>query len=59
MMSRAAFGQLSGRVRAWQDGVSERVRDADLDIVRISPDAVASDLALAALVAERRLKKVA
>ena len=59
MVSRAAFGQMAGQVRGWQDRVAGLVRDADLDIVRVSPDAVASDLALAELVAERRLKKVA
>lgn len=58
-VSRAAFGRMAGQVRTWQERVTAMVRDADLDIVRISPDAVTSDLALAELVAERRLKKVA
>jgi hypothetical protein len=58
-LSRTAFARLAGQVSAWQDRVSAVVRDADLDVVRVSHDAVASDLALAELVAERRLKKVA
>ena len=58
-VSRAAFGRMAGQVRTWQDRVTAHVRDADLDIVRISPDSVTTDLALAELVAERRLKKVA
>jgi len=33
--------------------------DADLDVVRTGTDAVATDLALAGFVAERRLRKVA
>jgi uncharacterized protein (DUF58 family) len=59
MVSRSAFMRMAGQVRAWQDRVSQRVRDADLDIVRISHDAATTDLALSELVAERRLKKVA
>jgi uncharacterized protein (DUF58 family) len=59
MVSRAAFSRMAGQVRTWQDSVSERVHDADLDIVRISHDAATTDLALSELVAERRLKKVA
>jgi len=59
MVSRAAFSRMAGQVRRWQDSVSERVHDADLDIVRISHDAATTDLALSELVAERRLKKVA
>ncbi len=59
VLSRAALGRMAGQVRIFQDRVTSLVRDADLDIVRISPDALTSDLALAELVAERRLKKVA
>ena len=58
-MSRAAFAEMAARVRAWQDGVEKQARDAGLDIVRIGPESVASDLALAEFVGERRLRKVA
>ncbi|MEQ1760270.1 MAG: DUF58 domain-containing protein [Vicinamibacterales bacterium] len=58
-VSRAAFGRMAGQVRGWQERVAGLVRDADIDVVRVSPDAAATDLALSELVAERRLKKVA
>jgi uncharacterized protein (DUF58 family) len=59
LMSRSEVRRLSSRVRQWQDHVSLLARDADLDLVRIGPDGLTSDLALAEFVAERRLKKVA
>lgn len=59
MISRGALKRMAGQVRGWQDGIADRLRDADLDVVRISHDGMVSDLALAELVAERRLKKVA
>lgn len=59
LLSRTEFGRLASRVRQWQDHVAARARDADLDLVRIGPEGLASDLALAEFVAERRLKKVA
>jgi uncharacterized protein (DUF58 family) len=58
MMSRASLAAMAERVRRWQDEVAAMGRDADLDVVRIGPDGPASDLALAAFVAERRLRKV-
>lgn len=59
LLSRTEFGRLASRVRQWQDHVAALARDADLDLVRIGPEGLASDLALAEFVAERRLKKVA
>lgn len=58
-LSRRAFARMASRVRTWQDDVARSLADADLDVVRISPDGVTTDLALAEFVAERRLKKVA
>jgi uncharacterized protein (DUF58 family) len=58
LMSRAALARMAGRVRGWQDEVAAMARDADLDLVRVSSDALATDLALAEFVAERRLRKV-
>jgi uncharacterized protein (DUF58 family) len=57
-MSRGAFAAMAKKVRAWQDAVEAVARDADLDLVRIGPESVGSDLALAEFVAERRLRKV-
>lgn len=59
MVSRATLAQMGARVRQWQDDVAGVLRNADLDLVRLSADAPSSDLALAELVAERRLKRVA
>ena len=58
-LSRSAFAGMARRVRRWQDEVARLAQDADLDVVRIGPEATASDLALSAFVAERRLRKVA
>jgi uncharacterized protein (DUF58 family) len=58
-LSRRALTHMAARVGAFQDRVAALVRDAGLDVVRVGPDAVRTDLALAELVAERRLKKVA
>lgn len=58
LMSRRALARMADRVRRWQDEVAAMAKDADLDVVRIGTDAVASDLALADFVAERRLRKV-
>ncbi len=59
LVSRSALARMAARVDEWQTRVAADLRDVDIDVVRISPDAVISDLALAELVAERRLKKVA
>ncbi|MGE0393726.1 MAG: DUF58 domain-containing protein [Vicinamibacterales bacterium] len=59
MVSRDTLGQMAARVREWQDRVAGMARDADLDVVRVSVDAAATDLALAEFVTERRLRKVA
>ncbi|MBM3778026.1 MAG: DUF58 domain-containing protein [Acidimicrobiia bacterium] len=59
VVSRAALARMAARVRDWQDEVARLARAADLDVVRVGPDRVASDLALAGFVIERRLKKVA
>jgi uncharacterized protein (DUF58 family) len=56
-ISRRALGQLAGRVREWQDGVRNQARDLDLDVVTVSPDRSASDVALSEFIAERRLRK--
>ena len=58
-MSKAAFAEMAERVRQWQDTVTRDARELDLDVVRIGPGAVESDLALAEFVSERRLRKVA
>jgi hypothetical protein len=57
-MSRRALARMADRVRGWQDEVAAMAKDADLDVVRVGPDVVASDLALADFVAERRLRKI-
>jgi hypothetical protein len=44
-------------VREWQDGVRNQARDLDLDVVTVSPDRSASDVALSEFIAERRLRK--
>ena len=59
MLSRAALAGMARRVSEWQDTVAAQARDAGLDVVRIGPDGVSSDLALAEFVSERRLRKVA
>lgn len=59
MLSRSALADMARRVGDWQDQVAAQARDAGLDVVRIGPDSVSSDLALAEFVSERRLRKVA
>ena len=59
MMSRQAMADMAQRVRDWQDHVARLAHDADLDVVRIGPEAEGSDLALSEFVVERRLRKVA
>ncbi len=59
MMSRAALADMAQRVRAWQNDVARDAREAGVDVVRFGTEPVANDLALAELVAERRLRKVA
>jgi uncharacterized protein (DUF58 family) len=56
-ISRRALAQLAARVRQWQDGVRNLAREHDLDVVTVSPDRAASDVALSEFVAERRLRK--
>lgn len=58
IMSRATLDTMAARVRDWQDEVVNAAKAVDLDIVRIGLDPVASDLALAEFVVERRLRKV-
>jgi uncharacterized protein (DUF58 family) len=58
LMSRRALARMADRVREWQDDVAAQAKDVDLDVVRIGIDHTASDLALAELVAERRLRKI-
>jgi uncharacterized protein (DUF58 family) len=58
LMSRGALARMAGRVREWQDEVAAIARDEGVDLVRVGPDADASDLALAEFVAERRLRRV-
>jgi uncharacterized protein (DUF58 family) len=57
MVSRAEYGRLGERVRAWQEKVRQEAKSFDLDVVTISPDQSASDIALGEFVAERRLRK--
>lgn len=58
VLSRATLDAMASRVREWQDGVMREAKAASLDIVRIGLDPVATDLALAEFVVERRLRKV-
>jgi uncharacterized protein (DUF58 family) len=58
-MSRTQFAKMAARVKAWQDDVARAARDADLDVVRIGPESVQTDLALVEFVSERRLRKAA
>lgn len=57
LMSSRELASMTGRVRKWQDEVSLMAQDMDLDVVWIDADSERSDLALAAFVAERRLRK--
>ncbi len=57
MVSRAEYRRLAERVRAWQEKVRQEAKSFDLDVVTISPDQSASDIALGEFVAERRLRK--
>lgn len=58
-MSRGAFAAMAARVETWQARVEAQARDAGLDVVRVGPESVTTDLALAEFVSERRLRKVA
>jgi hypothetical protein len=58
LMSRRALARMADRVRRWQDEIGAMAKDADLDVVRVGTDPIVGDLALADLVAERRLRKV-
>ena len=53
------MADMADRVRQWQDTVTGLARARNLDVVRVSVDAAATDLALAEFVTERRLRKVA
>jgi hypothetical protein len=57
-LSRAEAARMGSRVRGWQDHIAAAAREHDLDLVRVSTDSAASDLALAEFVGERRLRKV-
>jgi uncharacterized protein (DUF58 family) len=59
VLSRGAFRDLAGRARVWQAEVARAARAADLDVVVLGPDQAQGEIALAELVAERRLRKVA
>ena len=58
-ISRGDARRMVDRVRGWQDDVARQARAVDLDVIRVGPDSLATDLALAEFVAERRLRKVA
>ena len=58
VLSRATLAAMASRVRQWQDDVMREAKAASLDIVRVGLDPVATDLALAEFVVERRLRKV-
>jgi uncharacterized protein (DUF58 family) len=57
IMSRAEFGRMAARVRAWQDEVARMARSADLDVLRLSVDRTQFELALMEFVVERRLRR--
>jgi uncharacterized protein (DUF58 family) len=59
VLSRDALALMAGRVREWQNQVEQMARAANVDVVRVSVNAEASDVALAEFVTERRLRKVA
>jgi uncharacterized protein (DUF58 family) len=56
-MSRGTLRRMAERVRQWQTDVARMAADADLDVIRASPDPTAFDLALTEFVAERRLRR--
>ena len=58
VISRAEYGRLADRVRAWQDGVQRAAKDVEIDVVRIGLDQAQADIALSEFVAERRLRKM-
>jgi hypothetical protein len=58
VLSRGTLEAMASRVRQWQDGVMRAAKDLSLDTVRVGLDPVATDLALAEFVVERRLRKV-
>ena len=57
MMSRGELSRQSGRVRAWQDDVSQQAKQLDLDVIRLGLDQVKFDVALIEWVGERRLRR--
>ncbi len=57
LVSRREWRALAARVRAWQDGVCEEARGANLDVVRIGLDPQASLPALQEFVMRRKLRK--
>ena len=59
LVSRRTFRSLAGQARQWQAEVRAAARAADLDVVVLGPDQSMGEIALAELVAERRLRKVA
>jgi uncharacterized protein (DUF58 family) len=56
-VSRRTLRRMADHVRQWQTEVARMAADADLDVIRIGPDPVEFDLALAEFVAERRLRR--
>lgn len=57
ILSRRELTELARRVDAWQDEMVTRIRAAGLDAVRIGLDRWDMETALAAFVAERRLRR--
>jgi uncharacterized protein (DUF58 family) len=57
VMSRRELAQMAPRVRAWQDDVERRAKEAGFDVLRLSHDQDDFDIALLEWVAERRLRR--
>jgi uncharacterized protein (DUF58 family) len=58
VVSRAEYARMADKVRAWQGQIQRDAKELGLDVVRISQDQQASDVALGEFVAERRLRKM-
>ena len=58
-ISRRSLAAMAARAREWQDEAVRVARSAGLDVIRVSPGTVETDLALEQFVRERRLRKVA
>ena len=57
VMSRRELSAMAGRVREWQDEVSQKAKKAGLDALRLESDPTKFDITLLEWVAERRLRR--